>query len=1349
VRERLVCRIFSLLLVVLVLAGAAMAAPSISRISPSVGPVSPIGSPIVITGTGFGATQDISIITVGGVASTPTSWSDTGLVAPVPSSLLPGFYDVIVTVGGAASNAQSFLVIPVITAVSPAHAPVGAVVTVTGTSFGDAPGTVSFNGVSATPSSWSNTSVGFPIPLGATSGQIVITSNGWSTNGVNYYITPNITSITPASGPVNSALTINGSGFGTAQNFNPVTVGGITVTPSVWSETAIVAPVPGGLPAGMANVSVTVNTVASNTGTFVVTPLITSLSTNSGIAGDSITVTGTSFGADRGASTISFNGLTATPASWSDTSIVVPVPPDASTGPVIVAVNGASSNGVNFTVVSLTPPFISLLSPNAGAEGTPVTITGSNFGASQNGGSVAFNGIPTAVNTWSDAAISLVVPPGATTGNVVVTRGGGAVSNGVLFGVPPVISAISPGRGGIDAGVVITGSKFGVSPGDAMVMFNGIVAPQVNWSATQINVTVPDGLSSGTAVVQVTVGPLFSNTVNFIVTDPLMITPTNIGMLVGDIRPFQVLDLDGSVLTGMDLQTDNADILALDVDPVTQNHTLVAKATGTTMVRAVLGDRRGKAPVTVYPGSALPVGALRWDIPTLHGFTARVNDYVRARRLNDGDPDFFVNEFGGGARLRAITGDGLQAWIYPDVSSSESGVFVAGSLDGGAIALRATSTGLLVTKVDSKGNEVWRQPVTDLWDFAVSPDGIVFLLKKPFDSTASVVGLKEADGTPQFTAFLPSAVNRNLNFTFDTTKNTIVCASGAEVDTNQYPSFGKIAVGSDGALYVPYTLTSETLNAAPCKDNDPVPNQNSTMQYSETFSALRVGSDGNTSTQAIDLISFQGTGWTHAISSVAPADATTIPDGTDGVLLDVRRSIYAVDDLSTSPTITISVGRVSSAGYQEYPLPFPPGGTNDQNLMLGERGTFAVAQGGNVGLFDSNGTPLFTYAGTSARLSGTTGDGGIVLQDGNGERSIDTKFVAADGSVRPLLKNAGLSLADHWANDSWIGIFDGFAESAGEPITAAGSDCPRQGCGSMPSAPAGPVVITFVPPHIETSAAATFTSFSVPTDMLRNAPASRAHHRFYIRNGSQNLTLAAREESFEKEVNTSIEALGFIGHSLEIQNTDLLHSIGMNFWYPITGSIASSLYPEPFPNRVIQLGEQCVAAQDVDSCQFPLQKDAATVQGIVYQNVPASDAPPGILNPPAMGKLIDKIPSQAKIVFIGACNLDPQYFQQHFTISPFLQMWDVHDAYTQLDGTQVPATTGRALVVAQSDATNLIDAYIVWSRIVKNLLGDPKGGVKPMNLQDAVTEANKFLLTIPGNQGEQWKIVGDPTVRLR
>jgi hypothetical protein len=419
--------------------------------------------------------------------------------------------------------------------------------------------------------------------------------------------------------------------------------------------------------------------------------------------------------------------------------------------------------------------------------------------------------------------------------------------------------------------------------------------------------------------------------------------------------------------------------------------------------------------------------------------------------------------------------------------------------------------------------------------------------------------------------------------------------------------------------------------------------------------------------------------------------------------------------------------------------------------LLGESGSFVVAQGGNVGVFDSNGAPLVNYAGTSVRLSGITPDGGIVLQDGNGEKSTETKVVASDGTITPLLQNAGLSLVDHWANNLWIGISDGFSEVSGEPIASAGSDCPRQGCGAMPNSPAAPVIDTFVPPHIETSSTANFTSFSVPPNLLSKAPASRAHHRFYIRDGSQNLTLAAREESFEKEVNTSIDAIGFIGHSLEVDNAGLLHSIGMQFWYPLNGTLATSLYPEPFPIRQIKISEQCPTAADATNCQFPLQKDAATVQGVVYQNIPASDAPPppALVNPPPMGKLIDKIPAQAKIVFVAACSLDPQFFQQSGTISPFLQMWDIHNQYTQLDGTVVPATKGRALIIAQSDATFLIDAYQVWAQIVIDLLGDPKQRIKPMNVQDAVNDANRFLLTIPLNQGEQWQIVGDPTVRLR
>ena len=101
----------------------AFAAPAISTISPTVGPVSPAGSSVAINGSGFGTTQGSSTVSFGGITSTPSSWTDTRIVAPVPSSLQPGAADVIVSVGGTASNAASFLVIPTIAGATPQSAP--------------------------------------------------------------------------------------------------------------------------------------------------------------------------------------------------------------------------------------------------------------------------------------------------------------------------------------------------------------------------------------------------------------------------------------------------------------------------------------------------------------------------------------------------------------------------------------------------------------------------------------------------------------------------------------------------------------------------------------------------------------------------------------------------------------------------------------------------------------------------------------------------------------------------------------------------------------------------------------------------------------------------------------------------------------------------------------------------------------------------------------------------------------------------------------------------------------------------------------------------------------------------
>jgi len=164
-----------------------------------------------------------------------------------------------------------------------------------------------------------------------------------------------IANVNPTSGAVGSSVTIAGANFGSVQGTSTVTFNGTAATPTSWSATTIVAPVPAGATTG--NVVVTVGGVASNGVSFTVTaavagPSIMSLNPISGGVGAPVTIAGANFGATQGTSTVTFNGTAATPTSWSATSIVVAVPPGATTGSIVVTVGGVASNGVNFTVSS-------------------------------------------------------------------------------------------------------------------------------------------------------------------------------------------------------------------------------------------------------------------------------------------------------------------------------------------------------------------------------------------------------------------------------------------------------------------------------------------------------------------------------------------------------------------------------------------------------------------------------------------------------------------------------------------------------------------------------------------------------------------------------------------------------------------------------------------------------------------------------------------------------------------------------------------------------------------------------------------------------------------------------------
>lgn len=267
------------------------------------------------------------------------------------------------------------------------------------------------------------------VPSGATSGPVVVTVAGTPSNNLNFTVTGAvINSLNPSAGGVGTSVTISGSGFGSSQGNSAVNFGSIVATATSWADQIVIVPVPAG--AASAPVYLTINSQPTNGLTFTIGPNIVSAVPTSGAPGTTVTISGSGFGATQGSSSVTFNGVPASPTSWSDTNISVPVPNSATSGSLVVIVGGYTSNGIAFAVA----PSINGLLPSGGPVGTPITISGLNFELSQGSGTVTFNGAAGTPTSWGPASITVPVPSGASTGPVVVTTGGQS-SNGVTFTV--------------------------------------------------------------------------------------------------------------------------------------------------------------------------------------------------------------------------------------------------------------------------------------------------------------------------------------------------------------------------------------------------------------------------------------------------------------------------------------------------------------------------------------------------------------------------------------------------------------------------------------------------------------------------------------------------------------------------------------------------------------------------------------------------------------------------------------------------------------------------------------------------------------------------------------------------
>src|SRR6478609_589086 len=232
-----------------------------------------------------------------------------------------------------------------------------------------------------------------------------------------------ITDFTPISGSVGASVTINGTSFRETPGDNLVTFNGATAILTAATSSSLTVTVPVQATTGKITVGVSGNTATSFTDFTLLSspPTITSFSPVSGIVGTSVTISGTDFSDNIANNEVKFNGTTAAITSASSTQLVVTVPQDATTGTISVAVGTAVTTSTdNFTILS---PTITSFSPNIGATGIVVVITGTNFSATSANNIVKFNNTAAIVTSATTTTITTTVPLGVTTGKITVKVG--------------------------------------------------------------------------------------------------------------------------------------------------------------------------------------------------------------------------------------------------------------------------------------------------------------------------------------------------------------------------------------------------------------------------------------------------------------------------------------------------------------------------------------------------------------------------------------------------------------------------------------------------------------------------------------------------------------------------------------------------------------------------------------------------------------------------------------------------------------------------------------------------------------------------------------------------------------
>ncbi|NML67558.1 hypothetical protein HHL22_20345 [Hymenobacter sp. RP-2-7] len=220
--------------------------PTLAALTPAEGVP---GAVVTLAGTGFSAVAAQDSVAFGGVAAVVRQATPTALTVEVPATASTGLVT-LRTLGGQATSGQVFRVWypPTVSALLPAKARAGKVLTLSGTNFAEvaARNEVSLGGAAAPVLAATSTQLQLQVPASAASGALVLRTPGGTATvpGFVFVPAPVITDFAPRTGSIGTQVTVTGQHFGADAQADTIYVGGVAarVLRSTATEALVVVP---------------------------------------------------------------------------------------------------------------------------------------------------------------------------------------------------------------------------------------------------------------------------------------------------------------------------------------------------------------------------------------------------------------------------------------------------------------------------------------------------------------------------------------------------------------------------------------------------------------------------------------------------------------------------------------------------------------------------------------------------------------------------------------------------------------------------------------------------------------------------------------------------------------------------------------------------------------------------------------------------------------------------------------------------------------------------------------------------------------------------------------------------